>query len=395
MAAAGVPEDEPGRLRALRETGLLNTPPEPIFDDLVEIARAACDVPVALVSLVDDERQWFKARVGLEITETTREVAICAHALLEPDRVLAVPDVHADPRFKDNPLVHGDPPIAAYFGQPIRRADGQPLGTLCVIDNRPRPLTDEQLLVLARLSQRIEAEIERRVALERRRSTARCLARFVAHEAEGARGEVARLRRLLDGSEPASDRLARDAIEPVVLEALEQRLETALDATLIGLGGPDPRIETVDLGGLLADVCARLGGQAEAKQVQLVSDVGDGSAVTFPSDAQRLRKILLCLVEGALERTEEGWVTVRAERRADQVCFSIEDTAADLPRPTRERLRRLLSEAPPHERARDFALYLSARSVEALGGSLQLEVNEGEGVALRFALPLRRDGEAA
>lgn len=143
MQEAPPPPDEAERLAELRDIGILDTDPDARFDALVRVAAQFYDVPIALVSLVDADRQWFKARHGLAVQETPRAQSFCAHAILAPDEVMVVDDAARDPRFVDNPLVTGTPGIRFYAGAPIcSPTNGQPLGTLCIIDRRPRHLTE-------------------------------------------------------------------------------------------------------------------------------------------------------------------------------------------------------------------------------------------------------------
>lgn len=153
-----VPEDEVERLAALRSLGLLDSLPDERFDRITRMAQRIFDVPIALVSLVDEDRQWFKSRQGLEVSETPRSVAFCAHAIVEDD-LLVVEDATADERFADNPLVRGDPDIRFYAGAPIAGPDGQVLGTLCVIDRHPRTLDARERRTLEDLAEMVEDEI--------------------------------------------------------------------------------------------------------------------------------------------------------------------------------------------------------------------------------------------
>ena len=131
---ASLPHDEVSRL------DIMDSGPEQGFGDIVKLASQLCGVPIALVSLIDSERQWFKACVGLDVSETHRDLAFCAHAILTPDQVFEVPDARLDPRFRESALVLGDPGIRFYAGAPITTADGHTLGTVCVIDRVPRKL---------------------------------------------------------------------------------------------------------------------------------------------------------------------------------------------------------------------------------------------------------------
>ena len=161
MPRAARLSDEDQRLSALRSVDLLDTPPEPEFDKLTQLAAEACKAPVALICLVDSERQWFKSKVGLCLTETPRDQAFCAHAILE-DGPLIIADATLDERTRDNPLVTGEPHIRFYVGIVLHDANGFALGTLCVIDYSVRQVTSEQLDTLKRLALQAEAQIELR-----------------------------------------------------------------------------------------------------------------------------------------------------------------------------------------------------------------------------------------
>lgn len=167
MPAAARPVNETERLRQLHELDILDTAPERQLDEIAAIAAVLFEVPIALVSLVDGERQWFKARVGLAATETPRNVSFCAHAILSND-VLLVPDALVDQRFADSPLVIGPPHIRFYAGAPLKTPSGQALGTLCVIDSRPRPdFSDAQSQRLRRLADLVETHLSLRLAAQR------------------------------------------------------------------------------------------------------------------------------------------------------------------------------------------------------------------------------------
>ncbi|MGH6646909.1 PAS domain S-box protein [Aquabacterium sp.] len=169
MVPASTPVDEKLRLTILKGLRLLDSEPEDIFDRIVRLAANILDVPIAAVSLIDENRQWFKARVGLEASETPRDWAFCAHAIHHDD-TMVVPDALEDHRFVDNPLVVGDPGIRFYAGVPITASSGTPLGTLCVIDRQPRQPTEMQLHALEDLASLLRSEIaqrERRLTVRR------------------------------------------------------------------------------------------------------------------------------------------------------------------------------------------------------------------------------------
>lgn len=158
---APLPQNEAERLAALHSYAILDTDAEYAFDDIAQVAAALCHAPIALVSLIDEARQWFKCRIGIDISETPRDMAFCAHAILEVD-VLVVPDVCLDARFADNPLVTGWPHIRFYAGVPLITPDGYALGTLCVIARQPRELSEVQIQALQTLARQVVTQLELR-----------------------------------------------------------------------------------------------------------------------------------------------------------------------------------------------------------------------------------------
>ncbi|GGK10738.1 bifunctional diguanylate cyclase/phosphodiesterase [Pseudomonas matsuisoli] len=197
MLIASEPENERSRLTLLQNLAILDTPPEEAFDRITRVVSQVLSVPIALVSLVDENRQWFKSRVGLEAQQTPRDMAFCAHALHVAD-VLVIEDALRDPRFHDNPLVTGPPNVRFYAGVPLRTEDGLTLGTLCAIDTKPRVLADGERAALMDLARVVERELlNRRVNAhsrvvweEERQARVRSDARFGAIFHETPTGKV-------------------------------------------------------------------------------------------------------------------------------------------------------------------------------------------------------------
>jgi hypothetical protein len=152
-------KNEPARVEALHKYAILDTEPEQAFDDLVLLASFICKTPIALISLVDEDRQWFKSKIGLSVSETARDVAICATAIQQPD-VFIVPDALNDERFRNNPLVVSEPNIRFYAGAPLIDEEGHALGTICVIDRVPREFAADQQAALKALSRLVLAQLE-------------------------------------------------------------------------------------------------------------------------------------------------------------------------------------------------------------------------------------------
>ena len=163
--AAPMPSVEAARIAALNRYAILDSEPEEAFDDLVILAAQVCSTPMALLSLVDDHRQWFKSAVGVQIKETPKEISVCAHAIQQRE-LFIVPDLLEDARFRDNPLITSEPRIRFYAGAPLVNEDGFALGTLCVVDREPRELDEGQKEALKTLSRLTLRQMELRQNLQ-------------------------------------------------------------------------------------------------------------------------------------------------------------------------------------------------------------------------------------
>ncbi|MCC5945059.1 MAG: GAF domain-containing protein [Bernardetiaceae bacterium] len=193
MIAAPKPQDEQARLAALLEYEILDTEAEEEFDNLVKLASQICDAKISLVSLIDAERQWFKARKGLGATETPRELAFCAHAILQ-DGIFEVENALEDERFHDNPLVTDNPDIRFYAGMPLATPSGHKIGTLCVIDVVPKKLTEAQRFALKTLGEQVIAQLELKLKLrdlqERMRQVKKAQAQIIQSEKMATLGQL-------------------------------------------------------------------------------------------------------------------------------------------------------------------------------------------------------------
>ena len=239
------PTHEVDRLRALRRQEILDTLPEQAFDDLTALAAEILGVPIALISLVDEHRQWFKSRHGLDATQTPRDVAFCAHAINNPDDLFVVEDAAADERFADNPLVTGDPHVRFYAGMPVLDGEGHALGTVCTIDHRPRRVTAAQADALRRLGRTAALLIGQR-------REARALA-------DGER----RLQLAMDGVEMGIFRVDRDSGRTEVDARLARMLGFGRDAGTFEVDDFVRRCHPEDLPKVMASVGEAWQGEAD------------------------------------------------------------------------------------------------------------------------------------
>jgi diguanylate cyclase (GGDEF)-like protein len=304
---AALPTNESQRLTALRLYGVLDTPRERAFDDITKLAAYICDVPVALISFVDEDRQWFKSKVGLEFTQTPRSISFCAHAILQPGELMVVRDASVDERFKDNPIVTGEPYARFYAGAPLVTLDGEALGTLCVLDRVPRELDAMMVESLKALGRQVVAQLELRRALE-------LLARHADEQEQRQRELQIYQNRLEDINLVLARQSATDA-----LTGLENR--RAFDRTLNEESSRTERLHSplslaiidVDQFKLFNDEFGHLAGDEALQQVALVLQAqartydhvarygGEEFAVILPDTSQESALIVAERIRAAVQ----------------------------------------------------------------------------------------------
>jgi signal transduction histidine kinase len=408
---APLPPNEQERLAALRRYRVLDTPPEEAFDRLITLARDIFDAPTALVSLVDADRQWFKACFGLDVSETGRDVSFCAHALLGDDPFV-IPDTLEDERFTDNALVTGGPRFRFYAGAPLTTSDGVNLGTLCILDSKPRPdLSPEQKETLQRLAAIVMDELELRVALMERVENERLLRLAIGAAQEASRVKTQFLsginhefRTPLNAILGFSKLLSEEGLneeQQEDLAAIHQAGRTLLDLinkTLDVARYESERIELssedVSLGDVVSSSLPLVESIAAERNVSIKLDPTGWSEAVVTADPIQLERVFVEIVKNAVHNSEAGTnVVISGQRSGHSVEVRVTDRGPGIPMHERDRIfeafHQLESSRGTHVGI-GLGLTLARRITTGLGGTITVEGTEGIGATIRIVLPLAR-----
>lgn len=416
MSPAPRPANEAERLAALYRLEVLDTPAEEAFDRVVHLAAAVFAMPTALISLVDRDRQWFKAVHGLGVRETPRDAAFCAHAILRGE-VCQVSDAQDDPRFADNPLVTGAPHIRFYAGAPLRTEDGYNIGTLCLIDYVPRPdfgpaqrealarlaaltadefslrMRQRELLMLAAAEAEARAEAAEAVAIK---------AGFIAtmaHEIRTPLGGIIGMVEMLNASGLREDQAHFATTLQAAAAHLLRVVNDVLDFSKLEAGALETEPAPCNLTEIVEETIYVLAPAAREAELAIGAVFAPGVPRLVVADSVRLRQVLFNLVGNALKFTNSGgvYVTVRGEEeKADgtaAIHFEIRDTGIGIPEADLPRLFQRFSQLHPTGARRDtgtgLGLAICRHLVRLMGGDIQASSVLGRGSAFSFTLRLQ------
>lgn len=389
---------ESERLLALHRWDILDTPPESGFDDIAQAAAAACDAPYAFVTFVDRDRVWFKASVGMTATEMQRDGSFCGAAVMNLHALLCVPNTLQDPRFRDSSLVTGDAHIRAYLGAPVIDSSGHAVGTLCVLDDRPRPFSDAQQRVLERLAPQVARNLAIRERAERYRKATEDEAHRYTGFTDFARIVTQDLREPLQAISHLADWL-EDSAEtgdgPATVEhaRLIRGRAQRLDRMLHGLRdycslGPESGLEVIDVGRAIEEIVAHCHG---AERVDLaLSPLPNVRTIPAALDA-----VLRSLVRNSIAHSTRTpvRVEVRAAVEGDELHLDFLDDGNGIPSGFEDAVfmpfatLRADANDEAEEPGTGLGLTIAREAAAAMGGSLVLPVAESTGAGMRLILP--------
>jgi signal transduction histidine kinase len=403
VQSAPIPDNEKDRINRLKLYRILDTPPEDAFDRVTRIVAETIDVPIALVSLIDGERQWFKSKYGLDAAWASRDDGFCAHTIMT-DGLLEVEDARLDARFSGNPMVVNDPSIRFYAGAPLKAPGGLNIGTLCALDRKPRKLTGKQRQLLSDLADIVIDELELRAALRRamsevaaeikKRAIENEFISLVTHELRtpltSIRGSLA----LLDGM--AIKGIPKQAADMIAIAnrnvgTLLRLVNDLLDFQKFEAGKMNIDFDVVDSRRLLRDTCENMNGFAGEKGVRI--RVKSEAKATIVGDGARLSQALMNLISNAIRFSREGdEVVVESGIRGENLRILVTDKGPGIPEAFQDQVFRKFSQAPGQNNVKGtgLGLAISKAIIEAHRGAIGFDTMLGKGTTFHIELPLRQ-----
>ncbi|CAM2817338.1 response regulator [Pseudoalteromonas distincta] len=411
MIKAQIPEDEESRLKALYEYEILDTKTEKVFDDLTQLASDICEAPISLISLIDPQRQWFKSKYGIDVDYTNRDIAFCSHAILQ-DHVFEIQNALLDERFYDNPLVTDNPNIRFYAGTPLITPDGSTIGTLCVISDKQKKLTQRQINALTILGKEVIAQLELRLnnrrltaALERQKihnkkleelkkeaDTANTLkGRFLANMSHELRTPLHGILNLAELGLTETSNIEKDkALKSILTSAdmLSNIVNDILDFSKIEAGKLN--IENIDfsLTETINNVIAPLIKQASNKNIIFISSIDKKIATALKGDPVRIAQILNNLCSNAIKFTTQGRVELNVTVQScslntQHIVFEVIDTGIGISKAAQRKLFQEFHQADSSTSRKyggtGLGLSICTKLSELMNGKINFSSKEAEG----------------
>lgn len=395
MQSAPQHPQESKRIAELARLDVLDTEDEEALDELTELASSICGTPISLISLIDTDRQWFKSRVGLDAHETPREFAFCAHAILQPD-LFEVTNALEDERFHDNPLVSSDPNIRFYAGEPLVTDNGMPIGTLCVIDQKPKKLTQEQKRALKILAKQVVGQLElrinykklKRVDLEREK-----IFSVIAHDLRSPFNGILGLSKMLNEKAATIERKTIQMMSEKILESslqVFQIIDELMQWTQQRLGRNQIKISPCNLALMVKETIDLLADALKLKGLTYNVQVGD--SVEVLADAAIIKMILRNLISNAIKYSNANEsIDIDATIQASEIIVSVTDKGQGV---SSEVMNSLFKESVDSQsdtqglKGTGIGLSLCAELIVTQNGKIWVDKNYTQGARIQFSLPL-------
>lgn len=405
MISAAIPVNEKERLSKLKEYNILDTPAEESFDEIVKLATIICKVPISTISLLDEKRQWFKAKLGINDNETSREVAFCAHAI-NGDDLMVVNDATEDERFYDNPLVTSDPDIRFYAGMPLITPDGNKLGTICVLDKVPRTLTSEQKFALQILAKNVITLLELRLKnsnlsdtlttlytqsneIERVNNINTRLLSILAHDLKNPLGVIQQVTEMYIAKE-----ISNDDMDEIFVE-LNKNASNALTMLneVLQWGTTQVEGKATDFKNFNIYDLIEQKGEAyflllKSKGNRLVNNCD--RSLYFKADLNMMRFIIRNLIMNANKFTKDGVISISSKDSDDYVEIIVSDTGVGMKPSQINRLfqweTRASSDGTSGEKGTGLGLLICNEFVHKHNGKIWVESSLGKGSAFHFTI---------
>jgi len=404
MIPARLPASEGRRLDTLARYEILDTSPERAFDDITMLVSQVCETPIALVSLVDKHRQWFKSRAGLVATDTPRDVSFCGHAILRDD-IFIVEDALKDPRFLDNPLVLNHPNIRFYAGAPLKTPTGENIGTLCVIDRIPRKLTEAQKNSLVVLSRQVIAQIELRFALQNASLKVRSKALFLAdisHELRTPMNAISSCATLLTNQ--IEDQKQRKMLGLIsnASKGLISMIDETLNISEQGLYDVELKKISFDPRELVKGVVDILGVHALEMDRYIYNDTKESVPDSIMGDPTRARQLLYNLAGNALQlcsQTVTVSLDVKKTSHGDRLLMTVKDDSAGMTQKNQDKIFEQFAQTEKSNVVPEIATELGLSTCKtlrsAMKGSISVSSTLGVGTTISVELPFWRAQDTA
>lgn len=413
MRSARIPDNEAQRLDRLHHYQILDTPPEKAFDRITRIVAETIGVPIALVSLIDHDRQWFKSKYGLDASETPRDLAFCAHAILN-NEVFVVRDAFEDERFNDNPLVTEAPNVRFYAGAPLITSDGLKIGTLCAIDHVPHDLKHEHSQLLEDLASLVIDELELRTALRNavvdielqqalrlKAQTASIVkSQFLAsmsHEIRTPLNAIIGLTELVLKTEMTEHQRAHLDRVTLAGKNLLGLINEILDYSKIEAGKLEIEHINFDINEVILNVATIVGPKSEENNNELLFSVSEEIPGSLIGDPLRIGQILINIIGNAAKFTNDGDIVVTVDSETgdsgdEWLSISVRDTGIGIPEERQATLFDAFTQADQSTTrthgGTGLGLSITDTLIKAMHGTIRLQSAPGEGSTFFIGLPL-------